>query len=163
MESEQVTHVVKRGVGRPTLYDESMPERIISYFDIDTDDYIKHNFTTAEKSNYRLLVNNMPSIMGFCRSVGVDKSTLYRWIDAHPEFSRAYMHARDLYEDMIVKIGIACNGSFPVFFLKCNFGWRDNEEIIQKEQAKAVRMKIVSERKDGEAKDHGESVDWGDD
>lgn len=163
MKGEQVTHVVKRGVGRPTRYDDSLVEKLTNYFDVDPHDYISHNFTTAGKSNYQIMTKSMPSIMGFCREVGITSATLHDWVDKHKEFAAAYAHARQLYEKMIVDIGIATNSTFAVFMLKCNFGWRDNEEVLQKDQGKAVRLKIVSERKDGGAKDPGEAVDWGDD
>lgn len=152
-------------VGRPTSYTEDMPEALLSFFRVDIDDIIKHNLTSAGKSNIRIDPKYLPSMIKFCESVGIHQSTLHEWRSKHAEFSEAYAQARQLYEQMILDIGFATNSTFATFMLKANFGYRDNTEIVVTGDAnKPVRLKIVSERpKDEKPREESEAVDWGDD
>lgn len=152
-------------VGRPTSYTEDMPEALLSFFRVDIDDIIKHNLTSAGKSNIRIDPKYLPSMIKFCESVGIHQSTLHEWRSKHAEFSEAYTQARQLYEQMILDIGFATNSTFATFMLKANFGYRDNTEIVVTGDAnKPVRLKIVSERpKDEKPREESEAVDWGDD
>ena len=152
-------------VGRPTSYTEDMPEALLSFFRVDIDDIIKHNLTSAGKSNIRIDPKYLPSMIKFCESVGIHQSTLHEWRSKHTEFSEAYAQARQLYEQMILDIGFATNSTFATFMLKANFGYRDNTEIVVTGDAnKPVRLKIVSERpKDEKPREESEAVDWGDD
>lgn len=152
-------------VGRPTSYTEDMPEALLSFFRVDIDDIIKHNLTSAGKSNIRIDPKYLPSMIKFCESVGIHQSTLHEWRSKHAEFSEAYAQARQLYEQMILDIGFATNSTFATFMLKANFGYRDNTEIVVTGDAnKPVRLKIVSERpKEEKPREESEAVDWGDD
>lgn len=152
-------------VGRPTSYTEDMPEALLSFFRVDIDDIIKHNLTSAGKSNIRIDPKHLPSMIKFCESVGIHQSTLHEWRSKHAEFSEAYAQARQLYEQMILDIGFATNSTFATFMLKANFGYRDNTEIVVTGDAnKPVRLKIVSERpKEEKPREESEAVDWGDD
>lgn len=164
-------HTTKRGVGRPLTYTDDIPERLIDYFDKDFNDYIQHNFTTAGKSNYRVLP--IPTLTGFCREVGVMNSTFHRWMQAdsalndsqRAELCNAYAQAKRLQENIVTQIGVATNGTFAAFMLKCNFGWRDNTEVKTDENVKPIRVKIVSERPvELDIQEGGQAaVDWGDD
>lgn len=164
-------HTVKRGIGRPLTYTDDIPDRMIDFFDKDFNDYIQHNFTTAGKSNYRVLP--IPTLTGFCREIGVMNSTLHRWMQAdsaltdeqRTELCNAYSHAKRLQENIVTQIGVATNGTFAAFMLKCNFGWRDNTEVKTDENVKPIRVKIVSERPvELDIQDGGQqSVEWGDD
>ncbi|UGO51932.1 hypothetical protein DIENCEPHELON_62 [Klebsiella phage vB_KaeS_Diencephalon] len=167
--TEPVNHVVERNkAGRPSMYTEDMPEALLSHFRVDLDEVLPHNFTTAGKSNIRVIPKYLPSMVKFCESVGITTTTLHRWRAEHKEFSDAYTQARQLYEDLLIGVGLATNSTFATFLLKASFGYRDNTEIVVKgDDTKPIRLKIVSERPEqpgGDApKDEAEAVDWGDD
>lgn len=169
--SDETKHVTPRGIGRPLTYTDDVPERLVDYFNVDVEDIVKHNMTTAEKSNYR--VKPIPTIAGFCRELGIAPVTLHRWMSVESglndtqrnELCNAYSQARALQENLVIQIGIMTNGTFSAFMLKCNFGWRDNTEVKTDENVKPIRVKIVSERpveldiQNGEQ----ESIEWGND
>jgi len=161
--------VTKRNKGgRPTSYTEDMPERLLSHFRVDIGEIIKHNFTTAGKSNSRINAAALPSMTKFCEEVGVTNTTLHEWRRVHPEFSLAYTHARAMYEELLVTLGLSMNNTFTVFMLKANFGWRDNVDVtVNSSSEKPVRLKIVTDADmppDTRTEEEKSSaVDWGDD
>ncbi|QHJ80214.1 MAG: hypothetical protein [Bacteriophage sp.] len=169
--SDANVHVVARGAGRPLTYTDDIPDRLTDFFDKDYNDFIVHNFTTAMKSNYRVLP--IPTLAGFCRELGIAPSTLHRWMSTESaltdtqrnQLCNAYSRARALQENIVTQIGVMTNGTFAAFMLKCNFGWRDNTEVKTDENVKPIRVKIVSERPvDIEIEDGGQApVEWGDD
>lgn len=170
--SDANKHVIARGVGRPLTYTDDVPDRLVDYFDRDVEDFIVHNFTTAEKSNYR--VKPIPTLAGFCRELGIAPVTLHRWMSSESgltdeqrgQLSNAYSRARTLQENIVTQIGMMTNGTFAAFMLKCNFGWRDNTEVKTDETQKAIRVKIVSERPvelDIQDSSEQKPIDWGDD
>lgn len=160
----------RRPVGRPLTYTDDVPGRLIDYFDRDVDEYVKHNFTTAGKSNYRVLPP--PTLVGFCREIGVSVVTLHRWMDKdsglsgeqRQELCNAYAQAKKLQENIVAAIGMLTNGSFAAFFLKCNHGWRETAEL-QLNTDKPIRLNIVSQRPQDTRTDEEKAavVDWGDD
>lgn len=170
--SDANKHVVQRGAGgRPLTYTDDVPGRLVDFFDRDVDEFIVHNFTTAEKSNYR--VKPIPTLASFCRELGIAPVTLHRWMSAESgltdkqrgELCNAYNQARTLQENIVTQIGMMTNGTFAAFMLKCNFGWRDNTEVKTDETVKPIRVKIVTERPvDVEVTDKDDKpIEWGDD
>lgn len=169
--SDETKHVTKRGLGRPITYTDDVPERLVDFFDRDVEEFIVHNFTTAEKSNYR--VKPIPTLAGFCRELGIAPSTLHRWMSVESQLKQeqrddlcnAYSRARTLQENIVTQIGMMTNGTFAAFMLKCNFGWRDNTEVKTDENVKPIRVKIVSERPvelDVQTTEQ-KPIEWGDD
>ncbi|URC22415.1 hypothetical protein SUSUWATARI_00340 [Serratia phage vB_SmaM-Susuwatari] len=158
--------------GRPTLYTPDIPERLVDYFDLDHDEVIKHNMTTGDKSNYQIIIRKLPSMVGFCRMVGITTATLHLWMSNNsslpPEekarLTEHYKHARTLYENLLITVGMTTGNTFVPFMLKCNFGWRDNEEVQSNEQNRVVRFKIVSPDDRPKANPNDKPAeDWGDD
>ena len=169
--STEAKHTTQRNIGRPLTYTDDVPERLVDYFNVDVNEVVQHNMTTAEKSNYR--VKPIPTIAGFCRELGIAPVTLHRWMSSESgltdeqrgDLCNAYSQARALQENLVIQIGIMTNGTFSAFMLKCNFGWRDNTEVKTDENVKPIRVKIVSERPvdlDVEI-ENGKPIDWGDD
>lgn len=168
----KVTHTTARGVGRPTAYTPDIPERIVDYFDVEHTDILVHNMTTAEKSNYKMAISKLPSMVGFCKSIGITTATLHLWMSKNSSLdpveketlTAAYKHARTLYESLLITMGMVTGNGFIPFMLKCNFGWRDNEEVKSDEQNRTVRFKIVSPT-DRPAEDPSakEPEQWGED
>lgn len=127
--SDKITHTTKRQHGLPTKYTEDMPGRLLDYFNCDPDDYLVVTSMDSGRTDYRILAKNLPTLVKFARMVGVNRMTLYDWQKAHPEFAEAMAEAKSLQEEAIVNIGISTNGQFTNFMLKCNHGWRDNDDL----------------------------------
>lgn len=114
--------------GNPGIYDDSMPKRLLDFFNKDVNEYLIHNLTAAGKSNYQIKPDGFPTLQKFARMIGVQHNTLQRW-KQHPEWAAAMNDAMRMQEEAAVNIGIATNGQFAQFLLKCCHGWRDSEDL----------------------------------
>ena len=150
--TKEAKHITERNtkLGPPTKYTSDMPEALIEFFNVDPDEYLKHNFTNAMKSNFQIIPGKFPTLIKFARSIGVSRATFYLWAEEHPEFKKAMDDAKQLQEEAVVNIGIATNGGFAAFMLKCNHGWRDNDDLNVNTQA-AGDVTVVFTR--GKSKD----------
>ena len=124
--------------GRPTKYEDWMPQAILDYF-------------TKE-------VGNFPTLAGFSASIGVSRETLHDWAtvkDANgalrnAEFSDAYKRAKELQEQNLVTGALtgAYNPTFAIFTAKNVLGWRDKveQEITGKDGSplQAIQVTFVS-------------------
>ncbi|QHJ83855.1 MAG: hypothetical protein [Bacteriophage sp.] len=152
MSDERVTFTTQRNKTSLDKYTEDMPDLLIDYFNVDVTDYLDHNHTTAQKSNHRVKPEGIPSILKFCQKYGIARSTFYTWPAAHPEFREATEIAKAMHEEIIMNIGLATNGQFSNFMLRCNFGWNDKESV--KPVATAARpVKIVMKRMSDQRKE----------
>lgn len=138
----------KKPVGRPSKYNKKYCKAIIDYFDIEPCRTIIEKFhykNGDEKEKEVEVPNELPLIQGFCRKVGISKSTLHLWVEKHPEFSDAYNIAKGLQEAMWIQNGLRglYNPSFAIFTGKNMFGWRDQVTFEGNEEKP---LKIIFER-----------------
>jgi hypothetical protein len=100
----------KKPVGRPLLYDPKLCQEMI--------DFCAQGY----------------SIEAFAGKIGVNKVTVYDWINKYPEFSNAKNTAQEkcrLFWETLGTHGAAgklpgFNASAYIFNMKNRFGWRDN-------------------------------------
>lgn len=76
------------------------------------------------------------SFQGFAGKIGVERKTLYNWVEQHPEFAEAkkLFEARarfyfDKMAHMAMTGQIKPNPVFWIFSMKNRFGWRDKAEV----------------------------------
>jgi len=71
--------------GRPPIYDPNIhPQQVDDYLATTGDKYINMGSKLNPKP---MLQVNIPKMEGLALYLGLSRSTLYEWIDAHPEFS----------------------------------------------------------------------------
>lgn len=76
------------------------------------------------------------SVLGVAAEIGVNKTTIYEWMNAHPEFSHAVkvgqQHAAAWWEERLRQIALGENGNATaaIFGLKnrASDEWRDKTE-----------------------------------
>ena len=105
--------------GRPTKYKPEYCEQLINFFSIDayTEDNIiisGKNFSKEEKIKY---ANSLPTLEKFCNSINITIPTLHDWVKIYPDFSYAYMRAKELQKDILIQNGLLglYNSQFATF------------------------------------------------
>ena len=103
----------KRGVGRPTKYNPELQA--------EADTYV-----------YRLeeLGHVVPSRVGLCCFLGIDKTTSYEWEKVYPEFSHTLRAVETLQEHMTLNGGLTGGlNSTIVKLVLANHGYSDKQAI----------------------------------
>lgn len=103
----------KRPVGRPTKYNEALQA--------EADEYL-----------FRLedLGHVVPSRVGLCCYLGIDKSTSYAWEEIHPAFSATLKAVETMQEHMTLNGGLGGKlNSTIVKLVLANHGYSDRNAI----------------------------------
>lgn len=135
--------------GRPSKYDPKYCEEIIKYFDIEPNYEKELNHTTAKGStwtDYKKWANTLPTFLGFAKKINVNGDTLVEWASArypedyedetlrgelkHPDFSAAYMRAKELQKWFLIENGLngLYNPQFAIFVAKNITDMKDKTE-----------------------------------
>lgn len=113
--------------GRPTDYRHEYCDRIIEHFDKEP---FTSSYDEASGKTYRSAIL-LPTLTNFARSIGVARSTIYKWAEEHQEFSDAIKRAQELQEEVLMQNGLfgAYDKTFAIFTAKNICGWKDKQEI----------------------------------
>jgi len=135
--------------GRPTLYTEDMPERVIKYLEQCNDEWEEFHKTRGEKSDtfeMRLKKVKVPSREGFAIYVGVCVDTLLNWGDEHADFFGALKLIDQHQKERLFQEGLAGNYN-PIIAklgLSSNHGMRDKSDLTTDgEKVTKVSVEIV--------------------
>ena len=127
----------KRGVGRPSKYNPELQA--------EADTYV-----------YRLeeLGHVVPSRVGLCCFLGIDKTTSYEWEKIYPEFSHTLKTVETLQEHMTLNGGLTGGlNSTIVKLVLANHGYSDKQAIDHTsggETIKPTTIEIVAQRDSGD-------------
>jgi len=124
----------KRPKGRPTLYKEKYCEEIIEYFDVEMTQIIEEEVVHTQLGTVTLrktVGNELPTIAGFARSIGVWRQRVGEWANKYPDFSVALKKAKNIQAHMLITNGLMgrYDKSFAIFAAKNLIGWRDKQEV----------------------------------
>jgi len=94
--------------GRPTKYKKQYCEEIIRFFDVPQTKIQKVTQITASGVTEfnKEVPENLPTIIGFARKIGVLSETLKEWADKHEEFSVSYRKALELEKEFLIQNGL---------------------------------------------------------
>ena len=121
---------MSRSVGRPTKYNDEMQAQADAYV---------YDWST---------IDSIPSRVGLCCFLGIDKTTSYDWERLYPEFSNTCKAVEALQEREALNKGIT--GDFNSQITKlvlANHGYSDRQAIDHKSSDGSVgptRIEIVS-------------------
>lgn len=117
-------------VGRPTKYKRIYCKKIVEHFNIEPN-YVKNEQFFDKKGalikeKNTILANDFPTIEGFCIKIGVNKSTLHRWVQTKEEFRNAYKRGKDLQLNILIQNTLKgfYNHRIATFIAKNCFGWK---------------------------------------
>lgn len=120
--------------GRPSKYKRKYCKKILEYFDIPANRIVQrkiHYKNGDTKTTNTLIANDLPTIEGFCKQIGINKSTLHEWVKSESEFSNAYKMAKEMQKDIWLQNSLKglYNPTFTIFAGKNIFGWKDNRDV----------------------------------
>ncbi len=113
--------------GRPTKYREEYIGMAQHYLA----EYTDAEFERGEDRNvtYKIRVK-LPTIEGFARYLGVNKTTLYEWSKEHPAFSNALEEIKTEQLERLINNGLNgdYNSTIAKLMLSSNHGMREKSE-----------------------------------
>lgn len=122
--------------GRPTDYSPEILEKAIAYFDEYEPWYEspidKQGKDGVVETRMERLPNPPPSIIDLARSLGVARSSIYNWMDAHPEFMDTLKKGIErLYPEVLQENAMLGRYSqaFAIFAAKNRMKWTDKNEV----------------------------------
>ena len=94
--------------GRPTKYKKQYCEEIIRFFDVPQTKIQKVTQITASGVTEfnKEVPENLPTIIGFARKIGVLSETLKEWADKYEEFSVSYRKALEIEKEFLIQNGL---------------------------------------------------------
>lgn len=124
---------MKHAGGRPTDYKEEYCEEVVKFFNVDPYwetpiTYTDKKGNVTEKVNF--IANDLPTLAGFAKKIGVSRETINEWQRVHKEFSDAVKIAKECQESILITNALRgdYNPAFSIFFAKNNMGWKDKNE-----------------------------------
>lgn len=116
--------------GRPSEYKEEYISKIDEYLNLHQD------YLIEDKIKVKL-----PTIEGFAKYIGVNKTTLYYWESSYPSFSNALDKIRTEQKERLINSGLSgdYNSTIAKLILSANHGMSEKTEqdITTKGQALA--------------------------
>lgn len=142
----------KKPEGRPTKYLHKYITEIVDWFSVEKyKDIVIERQTRELKSGgesvtekFKRVANDLPTLDGFARSIGVTHATMLNWANAwvdpeaehpkrkHPEFFEAYNVAKELQKDFLIQNGL--QGHYPpasFIFVAKNITDMTDKQIIE--------------------------------
>lgn len=118
--------------GRPTKYDPKYCDEVIEFFNKQPFEYVEVHVEDEESGEMRKTIAldkfqnpirvpcPLPTKERFAFSIGVHRSTLIDWANAHPEFLYAIKKAEDLQKDILIQNGLvqSYDKTFAIFVAK---------------------------------------------
>lgn len=118
-------------VGRPTLYRPEFCEQLLEYADIDPYREIKRVNLKTGNEYIETIANDLPSLTGFAKKIGVAVHTIGNWGKAHPEFLDATTRAKTMAEHILNINALAgrYNPRYAIFVAKNYTDMRDVKDL----------------------------------
>lgn len=147
--------IVSRGRGAPSDYKPEYCDQIIAFFDVPTFREVPETWYNPDGSVKReslKLVANPPAHIGqFARTIGVDKGTVYKWAQRHPEFGKSVAYAHDMRRAMIIDNALL--GLYNPVFAKLAaanmFNWHDRQDVNHTGEVKSVMVRYHKPEREG--------------
>jgi hypothetical protein len=121
-------------VGRPSLYSAKILKQAEAYLAncVDKfDEVVKNTNVEGDPISYRRrLVVNLPSVAGLAVYLKIARSTIYKWAEAHPEFSDILERILAEQEKRLIENGLS--GDYAATIAKLalgKHGYKDTSDI----------------------------------
>ncbi len=122
-------------MGRPPEYKPEYVAKAEEYLAECQDEDVQTVKQANEEKGYEMFENKLkvklPTLEGFARYIGVNKTSLYEWEKLHPDFSNALDKIRTEQHDRLVNNGLSgdYNPTIAKLILSANHGMREKQEI----------------------------------
>lgn len=120
-------------MGRPSKYEQRFCEMLLDHMNVEKFEKVvmeketrysaKTGVKVSEKEKYKLLPNDLPTLEGFARKIGVAYKNMHAWSEAvedpeavepvykYPDFRNAYNVAKQLQKEFLIDNGL--KGNYP--------------------------------------------------
>ena len=130
--------------GRPTKYEDIYIPKVDEYLELHQDEQVQVVKQSSEK--YEMYDNKLkvklPTIEGFARFIGVNKTTLYEWESNYTEFSNALDKIRIEQQERLINQGLSgeYNSTIAKLILSSNHGMteRNQQEVKGEIEIKTI-------------------------
>lgn len=145
--------MAKHAGGRPTKYDKKYIQKVYDYILLHQDEEVE-----KEKKEGWITYSTkvkLPTIEGFARYIGVNKTTLYEWEVNNPEFSNSLDEIRVEQKERLINMGLAgeYNSTIAKLILSSNHGMREKSDVTSDDKTiSPLLVKIIG---DGDAHSDG--------
>lgn len=120
-------------VGRPIEYNKDYTNKVDEYLELHQDEKVQVVKQSSEK--YEMYDNKLkvrlPTIEGFARFIGVNKTSLYEWEKRDEAFSNALDKIRQEQHDRLVNNGLSgdYNPTIAKLVLSSNHGYKEKSDM----------------------------------
>ena len=127
-------------MSRPTKYKEEYNEQVNEYLELCQDEEVSllesvNTKTGRERFASKLKVN-LPTIEGFARYLGVNKTSLYEWAKVYEEFSNSLERIKTEQATRLQNMGLSgeYNSTIAKLILSSNHGMRERSDITSDDE-----------------------------
>lgn len=142
-------------MARPTKYKRKYCKMLLDFFNIAPYSVKVETITTKSGATVEkevLISNDLPTLAGFAKKIGVHRDSLHQWSKDYKEFSDSIKRAKEMQENILVTNGLKglYAAPFAIFTAKNILGWRDKLDITKRTPLEAmVEQEAIEEH--GEA------------
>lgn len=122
-------------MARPTKFKEEYIEKVADYLAEHLDEEVQVVKQANTEKGYEMYDNKLkvrlPTIEGFARYIGVNKTTLYEWEKVNEEFSNALEDIRVEQQERLINSGLSgeYNPTIAKLILSANHGMREKQDV----------------------------------
>lgn len=128
------------GMGQPTKYRPEYCQSIIDFFDRSSWE-IHYDMKETPKVMPK---DNVPTVIRWCRSLGIHPRTVSLWVSKYPEFAEAHETAMELQKAFLIESGLTHgSGGFAMFMLKCNHGMVEPKTDAEEKDDGPIQRVVV--------------------
>lgn len=131
--------------GRPTIYRPIYCKKLVEFFERPPTKVVKRQIMTkmGMRTEDVEVPNDLPTIEGFARAMGISVRVLYEWIKIYPEFMHAFMETRSLGKEFLVQNGL--KGFYqPHIFQFIAKNYTDMRDKTEMDMSAEVTINIVN-------------------
>ena len=120
--------------GQPTKYRSEYCQLLIDYFDVPptkTSQVTRTNKDGSTKTYDVEVANDLPTLIGFAKKIGVSRDSVHQWGRDHKKFSDSIKKAKELQEEnwRTCSLKGLYNPTFTIFMGKNVFKWTDKTQV----------------------------------